>query len=211
LPSQFVILAPGESSRAAHHRIAWHAAAILRVLDERFRLLIWGRGPEARSVQEFSAKVKQPELVIDAEKRLGRDVSFEEVAGAADVALSTGSSDASLLPLAACAAAGLPIVATESAAMGETFGAKGIVTVPRKDVRTLSQTLLELQENPARGGELGAEVRARAAAVFDAARFVRQYAELYERVARRHGRHAGMEGMMRKLTAETAMVSDGPV
>ena len=186
-PDQFVILAPGESSRAARHRVAWHAAAILRVLDERFRLLIWGRGPEARLLRDLSVKVKQPQLVVDAERRLGRDVSFDELIGAADVALFTGSSDAAVLPLAACAAAGLPVVATKSALVRETFTTDDLVVVETKDVRTLSQRILEVQENPSRRARLGAAASARARRVFDAASFLKEYAELYQRVAERHG------------------------
>jgi glycosyltransferase involved in cell wall biosynthesis len=202
LPSQFVILAPGESARAAHHRVAWHAAAILRVLDERFRLLIWGRGAEARLVRDLSAKVKQPELVVDAEKRLGRDVSFDELVWAADVALFTGSSDASALPLAACAAAGLPIVATESAVVRELFLADDVVIVPRKDVRTLSQRLLELKESPARREILGAKAKGRAEKAFDAGRFVRECGELYLRVLERHrGVGSGAPGLRESVAA----------
>ena len=208
-PEHFVILAPGESARPAHHRIAWHAAAILRVLDERFRLLIWGRGPEARLVRDLSAKVKQRELVVDAEKRLGHDVAFDELVRAADVALFTGSSDAPLLPLAACASAGLPVVATESAALRETFGGQDIVVVPRDDVRTVSQRLLELQESPARLAMLGAAAKARANTVFDPARFVAQYAALYDSVVERHRHVENGRGASRLRESMAAWVGEG--
>jgi len=205
LPSQFVILAPGESSRSARHRVAWHAAAILRVLDDRFRMLIWGRGPEARLIRDLSAKVKQPDLVIEAEKRLGHEVSLDELAGAADVALFTGSSDASTLPLAVCASAGLPIVATESAALGELWGGQGLVVLPRKDVRTLAQTILELQEDPGRRAVLGNAARARAGEIFDPGRFVREYGELYQRVAAHRGATVG--GSRERVEAANATLA----
>jgi glycosyltransferase involved in cell wall biosynthesis len=185
-PGQFVILAPGESSRPARHRIAWHAAAILGVLDERFRLLIWGRGPEARLVRDLAVRANQTKLVIDAEQRLGREIGFDELPGAADAALLTGSSDAALLPLVVCATAGLPIVATDSRALRETYGKGHVVVVARKDVRTLSQRLLELQENPSACARLGAAAREKALQIFDPRRFVRQYADLYRHVTERH-------------------------
>ena len=131
-PSQFVILAPGESARAARHRVAWHAAAILRELDERFRLLIWGRGPDVRAVGDVSIRVKHPDLVIDAERRLGREIGFEELVQAADAALVTAGSDASVLPIAVCAAAGLPIVAADSALIREVFCKNDAAIVPHR-------------------------------------------------------------------------------
>jgi glycosyltransferase involved in cell wall biosynthesis len=209
--SQFVILAPGESSRAARHRVAWHAAAILRVLDERFRLLIWGRGPEAQLVRNLSVRVQQADLVIDAEKRLGREVSFEELAGAADAALVTGSSDASLLPAAVCASAGLPIVATESAAIREAFGTNEIAVVARKDVRTLSQRLLELHEHPEQRARLGAAAKARAARVFDPHRFVGEYSRLYQHIVERHHYFQGKAVAPEHTPAQTAVAANTSV
>src|SRR5688572_14375640 len=77
-----VLLAPGESTPAADHALAVHVASILRVLDARHRLLIWGRGPRARRVAALGDRLAQPDLVRVAEARLGRRVEFEELLAA---------------------------------------------------------------------------------------------------------------------------------
>ncbi|HEY8751859.1 MAG TPA: glycosyltransferase [Tepidisphaeraceae bacterium] len=184
--SEFVILAPGESFRPARHRMAWHAAAILRELDPRYRLLMWGRGPDARVIRDLSVRVNQPGLTIDAERLLGRKVEFEELLGVADIALVTADSTASLLPIAACAIAGLPIIAVDSVMIRRIFGGKAVSVVPPKDVRTLSQRLLELYENPSAREALGKASQAIALQKFDADRFVAEYAILYETLILHH-------------------------
>jgi glycosyltransferase involved in cell wall biosynthesis len=168
---EFVILAPGESTRAANHRTAWHAAAILGVLTSKCRLLLWGRGREARSIRELTLRAKLPNLVIDAEHTLARQVPFEHLLPVADAALVTAKPQASLLPIAACAAAGLPIVAIDNPVIREIFGGAVVSRVPPKDVRTLSQRLLELSENPSLRQTMGATAAVAARPKFDPQRF----------------------------------------
>ena len=84
--------------------------------------------------------MKHPDLCRLAEPRLGRRVEFEELLGAADIAISSTSSADSILPLALCMAAGLPVVATENPALRELLdNDKTAFTTPAKSVRLLAQ------------------------------------------------------------------------
>src|SRR5215204_2515199 len=87
----FVILAPGESSRAAaHERAAW-VGSILHVVDERYRVLLWGRGPRLDVAAELGEKLRQPGLVVVAQRVLKNDVEFQDLLPAADVLLVTAT------------------------------------------------------------------------------------------------------------------------
>src|SRR5204863_4599377 len=107
-PSDHVMLAAGESTRAANHRLASWAASILHVLDPRHRFLLWGKGPMSDSVIRFTHRLRRPNFLSVATERLGPDVTFEELLPAADTALMTADAPAATLPIAICMAAGLP-------------------------------------------------------------------------------------------------------
>jgi glycosyltransferase involved in cell wall biosynthesis len=155
-------------------------------MDKRYRFLVWGRGSEARSMREFGARLNQPGMLTIAERRLGRTVEFEELLSAADLALVTAHGGAPLLPAAACALAGVPIVAVDSPMIREALPGAGVLIVPPEGARPLARCLLELRENPDARRTLGATARANAQLRFDPRRFVREYAALYQRVAERH-------------------------
>src|SRR5690349_8209061 len=75
----YVMLAPGESTReSAHDRACW-AASILHVLDTRYKLLVWGRGEQVPKLHHFEARVGQTKMLIDAEARLRQQMTFESL------------------------------------------------------------------------------------------------------------------------------------
>src|SRR5437764_784176 len=55
--SDHVMLAAGESTRAANHRLAVWSGSILHVLDPKHRLLLWGNGPTSESVIRFANRL----------------------------------------------------------------------------------------------------------------------------------------------------------
>src|SRR5437762_1890958 len=62
-----VILACGESTKAANHHLAAWAAAILGAMDPRWKLLLWGRGSQTARVKEFASRVYRGSMLVVAE------------------------------------------------------------------------------------------------------------------------------------------------
>ncbi len=94
-----VLLASGESTRSANQRLAAWAAAILGAMDEHWKLLLWGRGPDAARVIEFSRRVYRGSMLVVAEDS-NRRVEYEELLGACDIVLNTARGAIATLPLA---------------------------------------------------------------------------------------------------------------
>lgn len=144
---QFVMLAVGESTRAAAHIHALWTASILHVLDNRYRLLLWGHGSDVTACQRLGAKLRQPNLLTVATERLGKLVEFEDLLAAADVALYTTKQAGSELPLAECMRAGIPVLAMPDAA-AFLRDEHTCLSIPKRSARMLAQRVLELRENP---------------------------------------------------------------
>ncbi|HZL36451.1 MAG TPA: glycosyltransferase [Tepidisphaeraceae bacterium] len=176
----YVLLPAGESTRAAGHRDAVWAASILHVLDPRYRVLLWGQGDQTPRLERLAEKLRQPGLLVNAQRALGRRVEFEELLGAADVALHTPSAIGPELPIATAIAAGLPTVLWGSGALAECLGAAAsIAIVSPPSARLLAQRVLKIRENPELGRGIahaaGVEVRK----AYSSDRFVEQYGSLY--------------------------------
>jgi glycosyltransferase involved in cell wall biosynthesis len=179
-----VVLAPGESTRATRHLLALHTTSILRVLDARFRFLIWGRGTGAGAIARMARAYIDPQVLVIAERRLGHPIAFEELLGAADVALVTASSIAPSLPIALCMAAGLPIVAINNAMTREILEAGQTASVvPQPSPRLLAKAVLELVEDKGRAAKLRCGARIEAAQRFDPRQTVGRFLSLYRRAA----------------------------
>jgi hypothetical protein len=182
--SHQVLLAPGESTREADHREAAWAAAILNVLDHRTRLLLWGRGALARSVQRFAAKLGQPEMTILAESRLGRRVEFEELLAAADMPLISASGPVPVLAICACMAAGLPIAGTVSPTVAELLEDRHTALMTRGGVpRVLAQRILELRQDSRMQWSLSDMARTEAYDYFSLTRFLEQHRVVYRQAS----------------------------
>ena len=179
-----VILAPGESIRAAGHLLALHTTSILNVLDERFRLLVWGQGQGIGAVARMARAFLNPHVLVIARSKAGHSIAFEELLGAADAALITGTADAPPLAMAMCMAAGLPIVAVNNAMTREFLEAgRTAAVVPKPSPRLLAKSLLDLSENSVRASELGNAARIEAFRRFDPRQTVGRFLSLYRRAA----------------------------
>jgi glycosyltransferase involved in cell wall biosynthesis len=157
--SDFIILAPGESTRNAAHRTAVWAASILHVLDERFRLLAMGRGQQSPSLLRFAKRLHQDKLVTLAEAKLNRPVDLEELATVADAALIPAAPWSSTLPTLICQASGLPIVANQTPELAEILAndpAAQLMTQPTP--KTLAQAIWQLTEDPKSPSEFNATI-----------------------------------------------------
>ncbi|MGD0461990.1 MAG: glycosyltransferase [Tepidisphaeraceae bacterium] len=178
--SDVVLLAPGESTSEAAHRSSIWSAAILNFMDERYRLLTWGRGPCVRSLDRFTRTGRQDHLLIQAEKRLHRALDFEQIIHAASAAIVSAEALAPVLPLFICMAGGLPIVAAKTAASDEFL--KDNVTAliePSSSPRRLAQRVLDLQADPSLKRSIAESARAEASERFSAARFIENWQKFY--------------------------------
>jgi glycosyltransferase involved in cell wall biosynthesis len=145
--TDFVVLACGESTSPAAHRIAAWATSILHVIDPRHRLLAWGRGPQTGGLVRFGRRLQQPKLVTLAQQTLCRSVEWEELVSVADVLLVTASELTATLPICIAMAAGLPVIANSTPLMAEIQ--RDVTLVPEATPKTLAQAIYKLSQAPA--------------------------------------------------------------
>jgi glycosyltransferase involved in cell wall biosynthesis len=180
----FVLLAPGESTRAAAHDEAVWACGILNVLDRRYKLLIWGRGPRARNAAMLGERLHQSEMVKVAQPSLGGCVEFEQLLPAADAVLITAKAPVATLPIAICMAAGLPIVTTVTYTVAELLeDHHTALMVPRASPRLLAQRVLDLRADSALQWSIADMARTEAYEFFSHTRMIEQYRAVYRQMA----------------------------
>lgn len=183
-PDDFALLAPGESTPAAGHALAVWATSILSIIDPRYKVLLWGRGPRVRRDAALGARLGQPELVRVAERRLGRPVEFEELLPAADMVLVTAGGPVPTLPIAICMAAALPIVSTVTYTVAELLEDRHTaVMVPKPSARLLARRAGELRADAGLRWSIADMARTEAYEFFALTRFVGQYRSVYRQLA----------------------------
>jgi glycosyltransferase involved in cell wall biosynthesis len=145
--TDFVTLLSGESTAASAHRIGVWSISILHVIDPRFRVLTWGRGAQTDLLVRFGQRLHQQKLVKVAEQTLERAVGWEEMVSVADALLVPATGLIATLPIAAAAAAGIPIVAADSVSNREILNCvPGAHLVPRATPKTLAQAVLKISQ-----------------------------------------------------------------
>ncbi|HYE17187.1 MAG TPA: glycosyltransferase [Tepidisphaeraceae bacterium] len=180
--SDYVLLAPGETTRASGHDQAAWTASILHVLDPKLRLLLWGRGPQAGAVATFGDKARQPGLMTFAERRLGRRVEFEELLGVADMAVVAATGPVATLPIATCMAAGLPIAATVTPTVAELLEDRHTALMTQPGVpRLLARRILDLRDDAQLRWKLTDAARTEAYEFYPQTKFVEEMRRVYER------------------------------
>jgi glycosyltransferase involved in cell wall biosynthesis len=180
----FVLLAPGESTRPAAHEEAVWACGILNVLDRRYKLLLLGKGPRARAASDLSNKLHQSDMVKLAEPLLGRSVEFEELLPAIDACLITAKGPVATLPIAMCMAAALPIVSTVTYIVAELLEDRHTaLMVPQSSPRMLAQRVLDLRADPSLQWSISDMARTEAYEYFSLTRMLNQYRSIYEQFA----------------------------
>lgn len=181
LESDFVLIAPGESTIATGHDLAVWAAVVLSVLDPAFKLLLWGRGPRARLVTAMTDRLHLDALVTVAERKLRRSVSFEELAGVADVCLATPCGVTPTLSIATAMAAGVPIVSTVTSTLAELLEDRhSALMAPKRSPRALVRLVLDLRADPAMRAKIIENARARAYEHYSMTKMVAGYRRLFE-------------------------------
>jgi glycosyltransferase involved in cell wall biosynthesis len=181
-----VMLAVGESTRAARHDHALWAVSILHFRDPTQRLLLWGRGPHLDSTARFGRRFEQPDLFCIAEQRLGRRVEWEELPAVADAAIVAADGPVTPLPIAICMAAGVPIVSTVTPIASELLEDRhtALMVAPGSP-RALAQRLLDLQSDASLRWAIADRARSEAYEYFSHARFMEEWRETYAAVGKR--------------------------
>jgi glycosyltransferase involved in cell wall biosynthesis len=142
-------------------------------------LAVVGDGPERGALERTAS-----DLGIASRVRfLGhRDDAREWLAGC-DVYVNSSVSEGVSLTILEAMAAGLPVVATRVGGTPEVVTMDCGRLVPPRDPMTLAAQLSELRNNPALRVRLGAAARQRVEAMFSLDRMVREYRDVYGRLA----------------------------
>ena len=178
--ADYVLLAPGESTRASGHREALWSTAILHELDPCYRILTWGRGPMMPLCVRLAGKFRQPTTLVTARQKLGREIEFAELLPAADAVLFVPTGPTPILPLAICMAAGLPIIATACPWTGDLLqDGENSTVIPRFSSPAVAQRVIELRQDAALELRIRKSASAGARELFALDRFVEQYKKLY--------------------------------
>jgi glycosyltransferase involved in cell wall biosynthesis len=178
-----VLLASGESTKGANHRLAAFAAAILGAMNPRWKLLLWGRGSDAARVRQFANRVYSGTMLIVAEDSTRR-FEYEDLLGACDLVLNTSKGAIATLPLATAMAAATPIVSTVTYSVGELLeDHHNSLLVPKPSPRLLAQRVLELNEDSGLKWRLSDMARTEAYDYFALTRFLEQWKNVYQQIA----------------------------
>lgn len=181
--NDFILLAAGESTRAARHEHAVWAGSILHVIDERNKLLLWGEGPTAVRAATQGRRMNQPKLCRVAKEILNRRIEFDDLLPACDAVLAPADGDVAPLLLMQAMAAGRPIVGTSTPSLMELLeNGRTAWLVPPTQPRQLAQHVLDLREDAARRQSIIEAARRAAIDRFPNSRFIDLFRELYRRV-----------------------------
>jgi len=182
--SDHVLLAVGESTRAARHDHAVWAASILHVMDRQQKLLLWGRGDGWGKAERLAKRLGHAELCVVAEQRLGKALEFEELLPAADMALIAADGPIAPLPVAICMGAGLPIVATVTPVVSEMLEDRHTAYMtPPGAVRAMAQRIRDLRAAADAQRSIADRARSEAYDYFAHTRFIDRHRELYSQYA----------------------------
>ncbi len=178
-----LLLASGESTPGANHSLAAWAAAILGAVDDRWKLILWGRGSDTQRVKEFARRVYRGNIMVVVEDS-GTRVDYEELLSACDVVLNTAKRAVATLPLAMAMAAAAPIVSTVTYTVGELLeDHHNALLVPKTSARMLAQRVLDLNGDAGLKWRLTDMARTEAYDYFSLTRFLDQWRGVYRQVA----------------------------
>ncbi len=183
-PDDFVILASGESTRAANHKVAAWAVSVLNVQDARVRLLVWGKGERAAAVSRFAARMVTPTYACVATERLGPKVNYEDLFPATDCVLVTAAGAVSTLPIAVAMAAALPIVSTVSYTTAELLEDRhNALMLTQPAARDIARRIRDVRTDGQLQWSICDTARVEAYEHFSLTRFLDQHRTVYRQLA----------------------------
>jgi hypothetical protein len=158
------ILIAGEMTRDSHHETAILACALLHLLDERNRLLLWDRGPRRAATMRFAHSMGRPRLVVAPTMSLSRSHDFHQLLPAADIVMS-----------AADAAGSVPAEVLENR--------HNALLVTRRGAPELARRVLDLLDDPALQASISRRARDDAYELFPQTKMLDGYRALYQQAA----------------------------
>lgn len=179
----YVLLAPGESTKLARHDLALWVCAILSELDERYKLLLWGRGTIAQALSYKNRRWRRPGMARFAQQKLKREVQHEDLLAMADAVLLTAEDGIATLPIAMSMAAGLPIVSVVNRTTSELLEDRHTAAMVRTTrARDLARRVLDVRSGAELQWSIADRARAEAYEHFSLAKAMDQWRALYEEI-----------------------------
>ncbi|HRK29550.1 MAG TPA: glycosyltransferase, partial [Tepidisphaeraceae bacterium] len=144
-----ILLAVGECTRRAGHKLTAWAAVILFCFDPRYKLLVAG-GPYSETIRRFAAGLNQTGFCTFAHDALGYVPAVEDLVPLANVALFTPAEAHGLLAAQICQAGNLPIIASPHDMVCELLHAPRMTISQSRRAKIIAQAVFQhFDSNPA--------------------------------------------------------------
>jgi glycosyltransferase involved in cell wall biosynthesis len=171
----------------AHHRFLQTAALVAREVPAA-RFLVVGDGPLRGALEEQAQGLG----IADRVRFTGNRDDVRQLLSRATVMLMTSDSEGLSIAVIEALAAGVPVVSTPAAGMGELLDGGGGIIVPSADATALAVQVTRLLVSPELRLAMGESGRRLVSERFSAQRMIGDYLELSARVisARRAGGRA---------------------
>ena len=181
--ADYVLFAPGESTRLAGHDRAVWTCGVLHILDPTYKIVIQGRGDRTRSAVHLAGKLRQSGMMAAAEPRLGRPVSTAELLSAADACLLAPTGVVPTLPVLSAMAAGVPIVSPVTYVTSELLEDRHTALMVSTDrPKPLGRRVMDLRADPALAAKVADTARAEAYELHTQGKMLERYRRAFRQV-----------------------------
>ncbi len=176
-PDQPVLLSPGPPSRQAGQYYAVWATALLQQIFPAVRLIVPGDTPERVRLERFVRSFELPEILVCTRNRY----SLAQLIGVSDVLVAPALTDLPTGGAVQGMGAGLPVVASDVAALRERIedGVTGLLVPPANPTK-LAGAVLQVLEDDALREQLTSTARQHARQTYPPGRLVERYETVYE-------------------------------
>lgn len=179
-----VLLIAGEMTRFSGHDKSILAAALLHLLDPRYRLLLWDRGSRRDATMRYAKAMGLGNLLVRTAGAIRRDAEFEELLPVADIVISAAEADGQTLALCMAQAAGLPVVAAVAPAVAEVLEDRhNALLVTRAGAPELARRVMDLDADAGLQASISRQGRDDAYEFFSLTKMLDAYRALYRQVA----------------------------
>lgn len=176
-----VLLMPGPPSRAGGQYFGLWAAAIVKQIHRRLRVLMPYDSPESRRLGRFVRQIGMPDLLAVPNARL----TYPQLAACADLFLVPAAEETCVDPIAVALAAGLPVVGAAVRSVAELIAdhQTGLLCKPRQPRRLAARILTAIEDHGLRR-RLADAARAHAYESLSPHAFIENHERLYDNILR---------------------------